>query len=108
MFIDVAKVGGGVCVRLDEIFAKYSVEFLADWRARNPGKLDAAGRPVESFFQIPYFERRDGLASIAALIVSVEKFGTRDVFASTDTQDLKEFAGAFRPLADDVYASTRG
>src|SRR5208282_2814589 len=79
LFIDVAKVGGASSVQLDEVFAKYSAEFLADWLQRNPGKTDAAGRPVASFYQIPFFERRDGLASAAGVIVTLEKFGTRDV-----------------------------
>src|SRR5205807_468076 len=103
LFVDVVKVGGGSSVQLDEVFAKYSAEFLADWLGRNPGRLDAAGRTIASFNQLPYFERRDGLAAVAAQIAVIEKFGTRDVFGNTSTQDMAEFTGAFRSLADDVY-----
>ena len=68
--------------------------------AQQQGKKTASGEPVQSFYDIPVFERRDTIMANGESIA--EGFGTDDVVAdgvSTAQSDMKTLLDAVRPFA---------
>ena len=88
LFINCLPMGGNY-VDLASVLAEEGAELANE-------------KGAESFYALDSFKRRDMLASVISAVVK-EKLNGRDVVAIGGSQDLKSYAEALRPLANEVF-----